>query len=178
MDILKNNSFVLKSAIFATGFAGIVAEYVLSTLATYFIGNSIFQWTMIVSLMLFCMGLGSRWSKRIQTNLIRNFLLLEVTLSLVVAFSSIIVYTIAAFSFYYEVLIYFLSMFVGLLIGLEIPLVVRINREYEDLKTNISSILEKDYYGSLAGGVFFAFVGLPLLGLSYTPFVLGIINFG
>ncbi len=177
MDILKNNSFVLKSAIFATGFAGIVAEYVLSTLATYFIGNSIFQWTMIVSLMLFCMGLGSRWSKRIQINLIRNFLLLEVTLSLVVAFSSIIVYTIAAFSFYYEVLIYFLSMFVGLLIGLEIPLVVRINREYEDLKTNISSILEKDYYGSLAGGVFFAFVGLPLLGLSYTPFVLGIINF-
>jgi len=177
MDFLKNNSFVLKSAIFATGFAGIVAEYVLSTLATYFIGNSIFQWTMIVSLMLFCMGLGSRWSKRINTNLIQNFLLLEVTLSLVVAFSSVIVYTVAAFSNYYELLIYVLSMLVGLLIGLEIPLVVRINREYEDLKTNISSILEKDYYGSLLGGVFFAFIGLPILGLSYTPFVLGIINF-
>ena len=60
MEYLKRNSFILKSAIFATGFAGIVAEYTLSTLATYFIGNSIFQWTMIVSLMLFCMGLGSR----------------------------------------------------------------------------------------------------------------------
>jgi len=177
MDFLKNNSFVLKVAIFATGFAGIVAEYVLSTLATYFIGNSIFQWTMIVSLMLFCMGLGSRLSKRITQNLIQNFLILEVTLSLVVAFSSVIVYTIAAFSIYYEILIYALSMLVGLLIGLEIPLVVRINKEYEDLKTNISSILEKDYYGSLLGGVFFAFIGLPILGLSYTPFVLGIINF-
>jgi len=177
MDFLKNNSFVLKAAIFATGFAGIVAEYVLSTLATYFIGNSIFQWTMIVSLMLFCMGLGSRLSKRITQNLIQNFLILEVTLSLVVAFSSVIVYTIAAFSIYYEILIYALSMLVGLLIGLEIPLVVRINKEYEDLKTNISSILEKDYYGSLLGGVFFAFIGLPILGLSYTPFVLGIINF-
>lgn len=177
MDFLKNNSFVLKAAIFATGFAGIVAEYVLSTLATYFIGNSIFQWTMIVSLMLFCMGLGSRLSKRIHANLIQNFLILEVSLSLVVAFSSVIVYTIAAFSIYYEILIYSLSMLVGLLIGLEIPLVVRINKEYEDLKTNISSILEKDYYGSLLGGVFFAFVGLPILGLSYTPFVLGIINF-
>ncbi|WP_010520333.1 polyamine aminopropyltransferase [Aquimarina agarivorans] len=177
MYFLKNNSFVLKAAIFATGFAGIVAEYVLSTLATYFIGNSIFQWTMIVSLMLFCMGLGSRLSKRIHSNLIQNFLLLEVSLSLVVAFSSVVVYTIAAFSLYYEILIYALSMLVGLLIGLEIPLVVRINKEYEDLKTNISSILEKDYYGSLLGGVFFAFVGLPILGLSYTPFVLGIINF-
>jgi len=177
MEFVKNNSFVLKAAIFATGFAGIVAEYVLSTLATYFIGNSIFQWTMIVSLMLFCMGLGSRLSKRITKNLIQNFLILEVTLSVVVAFSSVLVYTLAAFSAYYGIVIYTLSMLVGLLIGLEIPLVVRINKEYEDLKTNISSILEKDYYGSLLGGVFFAFIGLPILGLSYTPFVLGLINF-
>ena len=177
MEYLKKNSFVLKAAIFATGFAGIVAEYTLSTLATYFIGNSIFQWTMIVSLMLFCMGLGSRLSKLINKNLIQNFLILEATLSIIVAFSSVLVYTLAAVSEYYGIVIYSLSMIIGLLIGLEIPLVVRINKEYEDLKSNISSILEKDYYGSLIGGIFFAFIGLPILGLSYTPFVLGIINF-
>jgi spermidine synthase len=177
MEYLKKNSFVLKAAIFATGFAGIVAEYTLSTLATYFIGNSIFQWTMIVSLMLFCMGLGSRFSKLINKNLIQNFLILEATLSIIVAFSSVLVYTLAAVSEYYGIVIYSLSMIIGLLIGLEIPLVVRINKEYEDLKSNISSILEKDYYGSLMGGIFFAFIGLPILGLSYTPFVLGIINF-
>ncbi|MEP5339190.1 MAG: polyamine aminopropyltransferase [Algibacter sp.] len=177
MEYLKKNSFVLKAAIFATGFAGIVAEYTLSTLATYFIGNSIFQWTMIVSLMLFCMGLGSRLSKLITKNLIQNFLILETTLSLIVAFSSVLVYALAAVSQYYGIVIYSLCMIIGLLIGLEIPLVVRINKEYEDLKSNISSILEKDYYGSLIGGVFFAFIGLPILGLSYTPFVLGIINF-
>lgn len=177
MEYLKKNSFVLKAAIFATGFAGIVAEYTLSTLATYFIGNSIFQWTMIVSLMLFCMGVGSRLSKLITKNLIQNFLILETTLSLIVAFSSVLVYTLASVSEYYGIVIYSLCMVIGLLIGLEIPLVVRINKEYEDLKSNISSILEKDYYGSLIGGVFFAFIGLPVLGLSYTPFVLGIINF-
>ena len=177
MEYLKKNSFILKAAIFATGFAGIVAEYTLSTLATYFIGNSIFQWTMIVSLMLFCMGLGSRLSKLITKNLIQNFLILEASLSIIVAFSSVLVYTLAAISQYYGIVIYSLSMIIGLLIGIEIPLVVRINKEYEDLKSNISSILEKDYYGSLVGGVFFAFIGLPILGLSYTPFVLGIINF-
>ena len=173
----KNNSFVLKAAIFATGFSGIVAEYILSTLATYFIGNSVFQWTMIVSLMLFCMGLGSRFSKSIKKNLIRNFLILEIALSLLVAFSSIVVYTVAAYDSYYDLLIYGLSMLLGLLIGLEIPLVMRINETYEDLKTNVSSILEKDYYGSLLGGMFFAFIGLPILGLTYTPFVLGLVNF-
>jgi len=144
MEYLKRNSFILKSAIFATGFAGIVAEYTLSTLATYFIGNSIFQWTMIVSLMLFCMGLGSRLSKLITKNLIQNFLILETSLSLIVAFSSVLVYTLASISEYYGIVIYSLSMLIGLLIGLEIPLVVRINKEYEDLKSNISSILEKE----------------------------------
>lgn len=180
MEYLKQNknSLTLKIAIFATGFAGIVAEYILSTLATYFIGNSVFQWTMIVSLMLFFMGIGSRLSKYIKTELITKFLFLEIALSLTVSFSSILVYTSAAVSEFYPILIYGLCIFIGLLIGLEIPLVIRINREYEDFKTNISSVLENDYYGSLLGGVFFAFVGLPILGLTYTPFVLGFVNLG
>lgn len=180
MEYLKQNknSLTLKIAIFATGFAGIVAEYILSTLATYFIGNSVFQWTMIVSLMLFFMGIGSRLSKYIKTELITKFLFLEIALSITVSFSSILVYTSAAVSEFYPILIYGLCVFIGLLIGLEIPLVIRINREYEDFKTNISSVLENDYYGSLLGGVFFAFVGLPILGLTYTPFVLGFVNLG
>lgn len=180
MEYIKQNinSLTLKVAIFATGFAGIVAEYILSTLATYFIGNSVFQWTMIVSLMLFFMGIGARLSKYIKTELITKFLFLEIALSITVSFSSILVYTSAAVSDFYPALIYGLCVFIGLLIGLEIPLVIRINKEYEDFKTNISSVLENDYYGSLLGGVFFAFIGLPILGLTYTPFVLGFVNLG
>ncbi|MGD1891974.1 MAG: hypothetical protein ACFB15_15480, partial [Cyclobacteriaceae bacterium] len=45
----RSKSRILKVSLFATGLAGIVAEYVLSTLATYFLGDSVFQWTMIVS---------------------------------------------------------------------------------------------------------------------------------
>lgn len=70
-----------------------------------------------------------------------------------------------------------MSIVIGLLIGMEIPLVIRLNEKFEELKVNISSVMEKDYYGSLLGGVFFAFVGLPYLGLTYTPFVLGSVNF-
>ncbi|GAA4112746.1 polyamine aminopropyltransferase [Aquimarina addita] len=174
----SRNSTILKIAIFATGFAGIVAEYVLSTLATYFIGNSVLQWTMIVSLMLFFMGVGARLSQRISRNLLSKFLMFEVILSLLVSFSSILVYTVAAVSSYYGIVIYSLCIIIGLLIGLEIPIVMRMNEEYEELKTNISSVLEKDYYGSLLGGVFFGFIGLPFLGLTYTPFVLGFVNLG
>ena len=74
-------------------------------------------------------------------------------------------------------MIYSLAMAIGGLVGMEIPLVMRINQQYEPLKINISNVMEKDYYGSLIGGIFFAFIGLPFLGLTYTPFILGTLNF-
>ncbi|WPP50571.1 polyamine aminopropyltransferase [Catalinimonas niigatensis] len=172
---LKSN--VLKIALFATGLAGIVAEYVLSTLATYFLGDSVFQWTMIVSMMLFSMGLGSRLSKLFEQQLLQKFIYVEFTLSILSAFAALLAYTAAAYTVYTGFIIYGFSILIGLLIGLEIPLVIRLNDEFEELKVNVSSVMEKDYYGSLLGGIFFAFIGLPYLGLTYTPFILGITNF-
>ncbi|UII33099.1 polyamine aminopropyltransferase [Fulvivirga ulvae] len=175
---MKLRSNLLKLALFATGLSGIVAEYVLSTLATYFLGDSVFQWTMIVSIMLFSMGLGSRLSKWfVNNNLLQNFIYIEFILSILAAFVSVITYSASAFYGYVGFVIYIMSIIIGLLIGMEIPLVIRLNDEFEDLRVNVSSVMEKDYYGSLLGGIFFAFVGLPYLGLTYTPFILGSINF-
>jgi len=174
---MKYTPTLLKAALFATGLAGIVSEYTLSTLGTYFLGDSVFQFTMIVSIMLFSMGLGSRVSKRISTNLLEKFVLIEFTLSVVASNVTVIVYTFFAWYGDTVFIIYSLSILVGLLIGMEIPVVIRMNEQFESLKVNISSSLENDYYGSLAGGVFFAFIGLPHLGLTYTPLVLGVVNF-
>ena len=173
----SGNSNILKAALFATGVAGIVAEYILSTLATYFLGDSVFQWTMIVSIMLFSMGLGSRLSRYVDQHLLEKFIYIEFTLSLLASFCAIIVYYLTAFTAYTGVFIYALAIVIGILIGMEIPLVTRLNDQFEELKINIATVLEKDYYGSLAGGIFFAFVGLPFLGLTYTPFILGAVNF-
>ena len=172
----KQKSLALKIALFATGFSGIVAEYVLSTLASYFIGNAILQFTLIVSIMLFAMGLGSRLSKSFNKNIIFWFVIIELTLSILVSFSAIASYIAFGITNNSWIVIYLLSIAIGLLIGLEIPFATRINNDYEELRLNISNILEKDYFGSLVGGLFFAFVGLPYLGLTYTPFVLGFIN--
>ncbi|WP_375559593.1 polyamine aminopropyltransferase [Bernardetia sp. OM2101] len=179
---LSFNSFwtpsrTLKVALFATGLSGIVAEYILSTLATYFLGDSVKQFTLIVSVMLFSMGLGSRLSQFFKKNLIELFIACELILSVLVSFCSLLTYGIASISEWIGIVIYTLSILIGLLIGFEIPLVTRINENYEELRFNISSVMEKDYYGSLLGGVFFAFIGLPFIGLTYTPFILGIINF-
>ncbi|MCP4629332.1 MAG: polyamine aminopropyltransferase [bacterium] len=174
---MRHTGLILKTSILATGFAGIVAEYVLSTLATYLSGNAVFQWTIVMSLMLFAMGVGSRFSKYFIKSLIETFLIVEICLSILCAASAALTYSLSAHVDSVNLLIYALSMFIGWLIGFEIPLVTRLNESYEELRTNIAGVMEKDYYGALLGGLFFAFVALPHLGLTYTPIVLGSINF-
>ena len=168
---------VLKISVFATGCAGIVAEFVLATLATYLAGNAVFQWTIVMSLMLFSMGVGSRISKAFQKHLLKTYILVEFCLSVLCASSAIIAYSLFSYVSNIHMVIYLLALVIGGLIGFEIPLVTRLNEDYEELRTNIASVMEKDYYGALLGGLFFAFFALPYLGLTYTPIVLGAINF-
>lgn len=127
--------------------------------------------------MLFSMGVGSRVSKWIVENLLEKFVWIEFSLSIIASNVTIIVYVFFALYDNTTFIIYVLSIIVGLMIGMEIPLVVRLNEGFQNLKVNISSALENDYFGSLAGGVFFAFLGLPYLGLTYTPLILGFVNF-
>ena len=166
-------SAVLKISIFATGCAGIVAEFVLSTLATYLVGNAVLQWTVVMSLMFFAMGLGSRVSSIFREKLLDTFIIIEFILSLLCASSAALAYGLAAYTPYTSLLIYTQGLAIGFLIGLEIPLVTRLNNAYEELRSNIAAIMEKDYYGSLLGGLVFAFFALPHLGpVSYTHLTL------
>ncbi|NTV47816.1 MAG: polyamine aminopropyltransferase, partial [Chlorobiales bacterium] len=72
--------------------------------------------------------------------------------------------------------IYPIAFSIGILIGIEIPLATRLNQYFEELRFNISSVMEKDYFGALLGGLLFAFIALPHLGLTYTPIALGTVN--
>ncbi|HSR49863.1 MAG TPA: polyamine aminopropyltransferase [Acidobacteriota bacterium] len=168
---------LLKACIFATGLAGIVAEYIMATLASYLMGDSVRQWTLTISLMLFAMGLGSRLSRRIRRHLLDAFVTVELLLSLLCASAALATYLLAAWVEPISLVIYPLAVAIGLLIGLEMPLATRLNDYYEELRINVSSVMEKDYYGALLGGLIFAFLALPYLGLTYTPIMLGTVNF-
>ncbi len=172
----RQKSLILKVALFATGLSGIVAEYILSTLASYFLGDSILQFTLVLSFMLFSMGLGSQLTPLLKGALLEKFIIVEFILSILVSFSALAVYIFSAYITYDDLMIYGLSIAIGTLIGIEIPMVTRLNEAYEELRFNIAAVMSYDYFGSLLGGLFFAFIGLPILGLTYTPFVLGFIN--
>jgi predicted membrane-bound spermidine synthase len=80
-----------------------------------------------MSLMFFAMGLGSRVSLIFRHKLLDTFIIIEFSLSLLCASAAILAYGLAAYTVYTSLLIYTQAFFIGLFIGLEIPLVIRLN---------------------------------------------------
>jgi len=112
-------SNILKLSLFATGLSGIVAEYILATLATYFIGDSVVQWTMVLSVMLFAMGLGSRFSKWLDDKyLLERFVMIEFLLSILVSISALATYVMASKYYISAFLIYGFCVLIGFMIGM------------------------------------------------------------
>ena len=65
---------------------------------------------------------------------------------------------------------------IGTLVGLEIPLLMRIMKEQLQFKDLVSRVLTFDYLGSLFASLLFPIVLVPHLGLVRTSLVFGLIN--
>lgn len=171
-----NLSRLIKLSIFMTGLSGIVSEYTLATLGSYLLGNQIVQWTLIISFMMFAMGIGSYYSGKIKEEKVFSSLIFcELGISLISATCAIFAYGASAYTDP-TLIIYLTSISLGFLIGMEIPLATRINNNFQELKDNVGSMFAYDYIGSLIGGLVFAFLALPYFGLTYTPIILGFVN--
>jgi spermidine synthase len=65
---------------------------------------------------------------------------------------------------------------VGTLVGLEIPLLLRILQRGQELKDVVARVLAFDYIGSLAASLLFPLLLLPFLGLVRTSLLFGLVN--
>jgi spermidine synthase len=159
------------------GACGIVYEYVLGALGNNLIGSSHEQIFIVIGIMMFAMGLGAALQGNIVGDLLDKFLALEILLGLVGGVSVPLIYASFAYTTSYRVFLYGFALLTGLLIGLEIPLLIRINTEYAaSLRTNLSQILSMDYVGSLVGALIFTYVLLVHLSLARISLALGLVN--
>ena len=67
-------------------------------------------------------------------------------------------------------------LLVGVLVGLELPLLMRILRDKLEFKQLVARALTFDYAGALLGSVGFSLVLLPQLGLTRASLICGLIN--
>lgn len=171
--------FLIYFLTFVMGACGIAYEYTLSKISSDLLGNSVQQWAIVIGLMMFFMGIGSDVQKYIKDRYVLDrFIVIELIQGLIGGFGPIVLfYIFGANRDYFKVLQYLFIISIGLIIGLEIPLLMRVNERYtRELRTNIGGILRSDYIGAFIGAVIWLFVLLEVFSPIQIGFVLGALN--
>ena len=163
---------------FVIATCGLVYELISGALASYLLGDSVTQFSTVIGVYLFSMGIGSFLSKYILRNLIFVFIQVELLVGLVGGCSAAILFTAFEHVQYFRVLLYLLVSITGTLVGLEIPLMMRILQDRFEFKDLVSKVFTFDYVGALLASLLFPLVLVPHLGMVRTGFFFGILNAG
>jgi len=167
----------LLASVFVVAACGLVYELVAGALASYVLGDSVLQFSTIIGTYLFAMGIGSWLSRFFERQLPAHFLRIELLVALVGGVMPALLFLANAYvPGAFRLLLYTLVLLVGMLVGLEIPLVMRILKRNVALKELVSQVLTFDYLGALAVSVAFPLVLVPHLGLVRTGLVFGLMN--
>jgi spermidine synthase len=166
----------LLASVFVVAACGLVYELAAGTLASYMLGDSILQFSTVIGTYLFAMGLGSYLSRFIERQLVAHFLRIELLVGLAGGLMPAALFalqSLATPSFRFA--LYAMVLLVGILVGLEIPLVMRILRRHP-MKHLVSQVLTFDYLGALIVAIAFPLLLVPQLGLIRTGAFFGLLN--
>jgi len=156
--------------------AGLVYELLAGTLASYVLGDSVRQFSTTIGVYLSALGLGAYLSKYVKQRIAQRFVEVELAAALLGGFSAPLLFLAFGRAEFFSVLLYTVVIAIGTLVGLELPLLMRILREDLDFETLIAKVLTFDYVGALVGSLLFALVLVPKLGLVRTSLLFGGLN--
>ena len=108
---------------------GLVYELLAGAVASYVLGDSVTQFSLIIGLYLSAMGLGSYLSRFVETKVARVFVEVELATALIGGASTPLLFLSFAMTDVFRVVLYGTVIVVGALVGLEIPLLLRILKD-------------------------------------------------
>lgn len=164
-------------SVFVVAACGLLYELAAGALASYVLGDSVLQFSTIIGTYLFAMGVGSWLSRYFERQLPAHFLRIELLVALIGGLLPATLFLANAYApGAFRFLLYSMVLMVGTLVGLEIPLVMRILKRNVVLKDLVSQVLTFDYLGALAVSMAFPLLLVPQLGLIRTGLLFGIMN--
>lgn len=172
------NSFavILLLSVLVVATCGLIYELLASTLASYLLGDSVTQFSTVIGSYLFAMGIGSWLSRYVQEDELRVFVRVEILIALIGGWSAAGLFLMFPLIEHFRVALYGLVLMIGTLVGLEIPLLIRILRHRFALRELVSNVLTYDYVGALIASILFPLLLVPMLGLIRTGFAFGLAN--
>ncbi|WP_030734339.1 polyamine aminopropyltransferase [Streptomyces sp. NRRL S-31] len=171
---------------FVCAACGLVYELELVAFASYLIGDPVTQASVVLSVMVFAMGIGSLGAKRLRRRAATGFGAVESALALTGGCSAMVLYAVfawtagwgGAWAYGPRCLLVTFALAIGLLIGAEVPLLMeliqRIRRQ--DAGGAVADLFAADYVGALVGGLAFPFLLLPFLGQLTGALLTGTVN--
>src|SRR5438034_8629046 len=144
---------------------GLVYELVAGALASYLLGDSVTQFSTVIGTYLCAMGIGSWLSRHIGRGLVARFVTVELLVALVGGYSATALFLAFAYTGAFRLVLYTLVAVIGVLVGLEIPLLMRILRDRFTFKDVVANVLTFDYLGALGASILFPILLVPHLGL-------------
>lgn len=167
---------ILYLSILIIAVCGIIYELIIGTVSAYLWGDSIWYFSVTIGLYMSALGLGAYLSKFLNHKLFDAFVLTEIGVGLIGGCSALLLFWVYALTDYYEVFMVLITLAIGGMVGLEIPLLIRVLENKESLKDNVANVLTYDYIGGLFGALLFPVLLLPFLGIIKTALLLGILN--
>jgi len=174
----KNDNFelLLLLSVFVVATCGLIYELVAGTLASYLLGDSVTQFSTIIGTYLFAMGVGAWFSKFLNGNLLSWFVRIEIMVGLVGGCSAAILFLLFEQVVFFRLILYAQVLVTGILVGLELPLLMRILKDRIEFTELVSRIFTFDYIGALFASLLFPLIFIPYLGLLRTSFFFGMLN--
>jgi spermidine synthase len=175
---MKLNRLLILS-VFVVASCGLAYELVAGALASYLLGDSVLQFSTIIGAYLFAMGIGSHLSRYVRdADVLARFIEIELLVALVGGVSaSVLFVTFALAGSPFRVALYAMVLIIGILVGMEVPLVMRVlNQRKNEFADLVAKVLTFDYMGALAVSVMFPLFLAPQIGLARTALLFGILN--
>jgi spermidine synthase len=170
----------VNAALFATvcliAACGLIYELVAGALASYVLGDSVTQFSTVIGTYLFAMGVGSWLSRFITRGLVTRFVMIELVVGIVGGFSALLLFLAFTWTESFRLVLYGLVSVIGILVGLEIPLLMRILRDRFSFKDVVANVLTFDYVGALGASLLFPLFLVPRLGLVRSALAFGLVN--
>ena len=167
---------LLLFSVFVIATCGLIYELVAGALASYLLGDSVKQFSFIIGVYLFSMGVGSYFAKFIHKDLLNKFVEIEILVGVIGGISSVVLFFLFNTIHHFEPVLYLFVFVTGCLVGLEIPLLMNILKDKVEFKDLVSNVFAFDYIGALLASILFPLVLIPSLGIIRTPLFFGLIN--
>lgn len=174
--IHRTPNYLLYLNVLVIATCGLIYELLAGTLASYLLGDSVTQFSLVIGVYLSALGVGSWLSRYVDKGVARTFIEIELALALVGGLSAPLLFVAFAQITWFRLALFSSVLVIGVLVGLELPLLMRILREHLDFRELVARVLTFDYVGALLASVLFPILLVPHLGLVRTSVLFGLLN--